>query len=323
VRTTTGGLWTARLTVPGGTATRLMQAIETELEPDALALTRFEHRGGAAWRIEAIYDSEPDTDTLRRRLAPIGAAKFPLAIRRLPQRNWLDEIQRQMPAVRAGRFFVHGSHVALKPPRGTIPFLVDAGLAFGTGHHETTRGCLLALDRLARRGFEFRRPLDLGCGTAVLAMAAARLWKVPVIAADTDPTAVTVARETVAENNLSGSIRCVRSDGYAGRAVHEGGPYDLVTANILAGPLIRLAPGLARHTGPGAVAILAGLLAPQADAIVAAHEAVGFDLVDQHLEGDWPVLVLQKKGKRRKAGKRKRRPQGKGRRLADRQETKN
>ena len=323
MRATSGGLWTARLTVPGNTAPRLMQAIETELEPDALALTRFEHRGGAAWRIEAIYDSEPDEDALRRRLAAIGVVKFPLAIRRLPQRNWLDEIQRQMPAVRAGRFYVHGSHVALKPPRGTIPFLVDAGLAFGTGHHETTRGCLLALDRLARRGFEFRRPLDLGCGTAVLAMAAARLWDVPVVAADTDPTAVAVARETVAANDLAGPIRCVRSHGYAGRAVREGGPYDLVTANILAGPLIRLAPGLARHTAPGAVAILAGLLAPQESAIVAAHEAVGFDLIDRRREGDWPILVLQKTGRGRKAGKRKRRPQGKGRRLAVRQEPKN
>jgi ribosomal protein L11 methyltransferase len=323
MRTTTGGLWTVRLTVPGDTAVRLMQAIETALEPDALALTRFEHRGGAAWRIEAIYDIEPDADTVRRQLAPIGAAKFPLAIRRLPQRNWLDEIQRQMPAVRAGRFFVHGSHVALEPPRGTIPFLVDAGLAFGTGHHETTRGCLLALDRLARQGYRFRRPLDLGCGTAVLAMAAARLWSVRVLAADTDPTAVAVARETVAANGLSDEIRCVRSHGYAASAVRTGEPYDLVTANILAGPLIRLAPGLARHTGPGAVAILAGLLAPQENAIVAAHAAVGFSLLDRRLEGDWPILVLQKKGKGQKAGKRKRRPQGKGRRLAVRQETKN
>jgi ribosomal protein L11 methyltransferase len=314
MRSTTGGLWTARVTVPGDTATRLMQAIESVLEPDALALTRFEHKGGVAWRIEAIYDAEPDGKALRRRLAPIDAARYPLAIRRLPQRNWLEEIQRQMPAVRAGRFFVHGSHVDLKPPRGTIPFLVDAGLAFGTGHHETTRGCLLALDRLARRGFRFRRPLDLGCGTAVLAMAAARLWSVPVIAADTDPTAVAVARETVVANGLAGEIRCVRSHGYAGRAVRDGGPYDLVTANILAGPLIRLAPGLARHTGPGAVAILAGLLAPQEAAILAAHEAAGFTLIDRRREGDWPILVLQKKGKGRKAGKRKRRPQGKGRR---------
>lgn len=308
MRTTTGGLWTARITVPGDTAPLLMQAIETVLEPDALALTRFEHRGGAAWRIEAIYDAEPDADILRGRLASIGAVRYPRAIRRLPQRDWLEEIQRQMPAVRAGRFFVHGSHVALKRPRGTIPFLVDAGLAFGTGHHETTRGCLLALDRLARQGYRFRKPLDLGCGTGVLAMASSRLWDVPVIAADTDPTAVTVARETVAANDMSDKIRCVRSHGYAGRAVREGGPYDLVTANILAGPLIRLAPGLARHTRPRAVAILAGLLALQEDAILAAHEAVGFTPIDRHQEGDWPILVLQK------TGKRKRRPQGKGRR---------
>jgi ribosomal protein L11 methyltransferase len=167
--------------------------------------------------------------------------------------------------------------------------------------------------------------LDLGCGTAVLAMAAAHLWDGAVLAADNDPAAVAVARAGVAANGLRGRIRVLRSDGYRAAALRTGAPYDLVIANILAGPLIALAGGLARHTHAGSVAILAGLLRPQERAVIAAHEQAGFRVVDRRLEGDWPILVLEKRrtggprragrtGPRSPAPKRKRRLQGKSRR---------
>ena len=327
MRATTGGLWAARLDVPASTPPLLMAAIENVLEPEALSVSRFERRGGEQWRIEAVYDFEPDAAALNGRLRPMLKRDPRLSVRRVPQRDWLAEIARQMPAVRAGRFFVRGSHVEARPPRGAVTLTVDPGLAFGTGHHETTSGCLRALDRLARRGHRFRRILDLGCGTAVLAMAAAHLWDGEVRAADNDPAAVAVAREVVAQNGLARRVRIGRSEGYRGAIVRNGAPYDLVIANILAGPLIELAPGLARHTKKGSVVVLAGLLRPQEADVAAAHAALGFERLDRRIEGDWPILVLQRTGRAgvaQKAGtrlsrsigaKEKRRPQGKSRRF--------
>lgn len=326
MQATTGGLWAARLDLPASTPLLLMAAIENVLEPLALSVSRFERRGGAQWRIEAIFDAEPDGAALSLPLRTMLKRDPKLVVRRVPQRDWLAEIARQMPGVRAGRFFVRGSHVQGPSPRGAVTLTVDPGLAFGTGHHETTSGCLRALDRLKRRGRRVGNVLDLGCGTGVLAMAAAHLWPAAaILAADNDPAAVTVAREVVALNDLAGRIRCTRSEGYRAAAVRNGAPYDLVIANILAGPLIALADGLARHTNPGSVALLAGLLRPQEAAILDAHARVGLRLIDRRLEGDWPILVLEKSAARSRtalrtkaAPKRKRRLQGKSRRLGRR-----
>ena len=319
MQATTGGLWAARLDLPAATPPLLMAAIENVLEPLALSVSRFERRGGAQWRIEAIFDAEPDGAALAAPLRAMLKRDPKLVVRRVPQRDWLAEIARQMPGVRAGRFFVRGSHVEGPSPRGAVTLTVDPGLAFGTGHHETTSGCLRALDRLARNGRRMCDVLDLGCGTGVLAMAAAHLWPdAAILAADNDPAAVTVAREVVNLNDLSKRIRTARSEGYRAASVRNGAPYDLVIANILAGPLIALAEGLARHTKPGSVALLAGLLRPQEAAILEAHARVGFRLIDRRLEGDWPILVLEKTGARARsakpAPKRKRRLQGKSRR---------
>ena len=322
MQATTGGLWAARLDLPASTPPLLMAAIENVLEPLALSVSCFERRGGAQWRIEAIFDAEPDGAALAAPLRKMLKRDPKLVVRRVPQRDWLAEIARQMPGVRAGRFFVRGSHVEGPSPRGAVTLTVDPGLAFGTGHHETTSGCLRALDRLARNGRRMRNVLDLGCGTGVLAMAAAHLWPdASILAADNDPAAVTVAREVVALNDLAKRVRCARSEGYRAAAVRNGAPYDLVIANILAGPLIALAEGLAHHTKPGSVALLAGLLRPQESAILEAHGRVGFRLIERRLEGDWPILVLEKSAalarrtKRKSAApKSKRRLQGKSRR---------
>jgi ribosomal protein L11 methyltransferase len=317
MRATTGGLWAARLDLPATTPPLLMAAIENVLEPAALSVSRFEHRGGTRWRIEAIFERAPNGARLSDGIRAILRRDPKLAVRRLPQRNWLAEIARQMPAVRAGRFFVRGRHVEGPSPRGTVTLTVDPGLAFGTGHHETTSGCLRALDRLARQGRQFRRILDLGCGTGILAMAAAHLWQGAVLAADNDRAAVAVAREVVAGNGLAARIEVVLSEGYRAKPVRAGAPYDLVIANILAGPLIALAAGLARQTRKGSVAVLAGLLRAQEAAVIAAHERVGFRLLDRRVEGDWPILVLEKhadRRARRRARKTKRRLQGKSRR---------
>jgi ribosomal protein L11 methyltransferase len=150
MQATEGGLWAARLDLPAMTPPLLMAAIENLLEPEAFSVSRFERRGGAVWRIEAIFEHRPNQAALARGATAILKRAAKLVVQPVRQRDWLAEIQRQMPAVRAGRFWVAGSHVKGGNPRGTVRLVIDAGLAFGTGHHETTRGCLLALDRLAR-----------------------------------------------------------------------------------------------------------------------------------------------------------------------------
>jgi ribosomal protein L11 methyltransferase len=270
-------LWTVRLTVPAGReAAARVGSLEAAMEPHAVAVSSFEVEGGRAWVVEGLCAGKAAAGRLGRALAGLGEGGAALAP--LPPRDWVAESQRGLAAFRAGRFWVHGAHETARPPRGAVPLQVDAGLAFGTGRHETTRGCLLALDRLARQR-AVRRPLDLGCGSGILAIAMAKLWDAPgdvsVLAVDNDPQAVAVARENAALNGVGERVRAVVGGGYGAAAIRAAAPFDLVAANILARPLIRLAPGLARALAPGGVAILSGLLDEQADAVMAAHRRRG------------------------------------------------
>lgn len=167
-------------------------------------------------------------------------------------------------------------------------------MAFGTGHHGTTQGCLRALDRLAGQGFVGRRVLDLGCGSAVLAMAAARIWPGEFLASDIDAVAVEVAQANVVANGLDGRVRCIEAEGLEHPALREGAPYDLIFANILKGPLLALAPGITQSLAPGGKVILSGLLNEQAAEVIAVYSALG-NSVDHHEEiGDWSTLTMSK-----------------------------
>ena len=168
-------------------------------------------------------------------------------------------------------------------------------MTFGTGHHGTTQGCLRALDRLATAGLNPARIADIGCGTAVLAMAAARVWPVTVLASDIDPVAVEVAEANVAVNDLVGRVRCIEAVGLDHPELVALQPFDLVFANILKGPLIDLAPGIGAATAPGGHAILSGLLNEQADEVRAAYEAAGFTLAEAEQLGDWTTLTLERR----------------------------
>jgi ribosomal protein L11 methyltransferase len=223
--------------------------------------------------------------------AAAGVAAPAFEIEALPELDWVAESQRSLPPVRAGRFHIHGSHVTAPPPAASIPILIDANAAFGTGRHESTRGCLIALTGLAkRRGF--RRPLDMGCGSGVLAIAMAKLWPVAVVAADNDATALRVARDNARINGVAARLRCVASDGYRSAALARRAPFDLIVANILAEPLAAMAGDLARHLAPGGVAVLSGLLAGQQRAVFAPHRGRGLRLESRILLGDWATLVL-------------------------------
>jgi len=297
------GLWTVRLRLDAGAA----PAAEAALEPFAAALSRFEVAGGKCWDVEALVQGKPDRPAIRAALAGLGEPVF----LPLPARDWVALSRRRLPAIAAGRFYLRGQHVEGPTPRGKIALVIDAGTAFGTGRHETTKGCLIALDRMARQGRRFRRVLDLGCGSGILALAAAKLWKPSVLAADSDKEAVRVARLNLAINGAEEWVAVVRSHGYGAAAIRRRQPFDLILANILARPLCRMAPSLARHLAPGGRAVLSGLLRSQEADVLAAHRRQGLDLDFALHFGDWSVLVLKKP--RRRGGrstKAKRRPGG-------------
>ncbi|HEY2890441.1 MAG TPA: 50S ribosomal protein L11 methyltransferase [Dongiaceae bacterium] len=288
-------LWTVRLRTTAGDAA----AAESALEPFAIALSRYEIEGGRRWEVEALIDGQPKRAAIRKALAEWAKPDFA----RLPSRDWVAQSRRALPAITAGRFYLRGAHVKGATPRGKIALQVDAGAAFGTGRHETTRGCLLALDRLARRR-RFKHPLDLGCGSGVLALAAASLWPVKVLAADNDPDAVRVARENAVINGLDRRLSVVKSSGYGAGAIRRAAPFDLIMANILARPLYRMAGSLARHLAPGGSAVLSGILASQEQLVLHAQLQHGLELDFRLRLGDWSVLVLRQPRARKPRGRR-------------------
>jgi len=274
-------------------AQALGEALEW-LEPEPTGIGVFELEDGSGlWEVGAYFTEPPDEIALTLMAAAHGAAEF--AVSELPEIDWVAHVRRVLKPVEAGRFFVHGSHDADKLPAGRIGLWIEAAMAFGTGHHGTTLGCLRAIDRLVEAGVTPERVIDLGCGTAVLAMAAARVWPGTVLASDIDAVAVEVATANVIANGLHGRVEVVEAAGFDHGLIRSRAPFDLVIANILKGPLIDLAPEIARHTVPGGRAILSGLLADQAEAVLAAYTAQGFVLAGREEIGDWATLVLTRR----------------------------
>jgi len=216
-----------------------------------------------------------------------------ISIERLAPRDWVTENQESFPPIRVGGFFIHGSHHRQAPPPGSIALRIDAATAFGTGEHATTRGCLLALTALAKRR-RFRRVLDVGTGTGILAMAAARRWSCKVLAADIDAGSLHVAQVNLRGNRLAGLVRLVRSDGYRHPAIRRMVPFDLVTANILARPLAAMAGDLAANLAANGVAVLSGLLTRQVPLVLAAHRAHRLMLRRRIAVEGWETLVLSR-----------------------------
>ena len=289
-------LWQSRFVVPG----EAVELFLAELEDAALSVSAFEEpeRGGddgGVWRVELIHRGEPDKQELAGRLAPLaersGVERIDITIAPLATANWLARVAASFTPQRIGRFWVHGSHVREAPPPGALPIRLDAGVAFGSGEHASTRGCLLALDEFARRR-RFGRVLDMGCGSGILAIAAAKCWPARALAVDNDPQAVRVARENAERNGVAGRVRARWSEGYRSPAVRAAGPYDLIFANILADPLCRMARDLARHLAPGGSAILSGLFDRQAPGVIEAHRAAGLRLRRCIQLEIWTTLVV-------------------------------
>lgn len=279
-------LWQARLVLP----TRRALLAEEALEPHALGLSRFEARpDGSLWQVEALFNGMPPAALL----APF-AEEGGLVVQKVNERDWVALSQSELPPITAGRFHLHGSHDAPHPLPHMRDLLVEAGQAFGTGRHETTKGCLLLLDRLARHRRRPRRILDLGCGSGVLALAAARVWRRRVTASDIDPVAVRVTRENARLNGEQARLRCLVAPGLKGRAFQDAGHFDLVLANILAGPLVVLAPGLSRRVAPGGRVILSGLLVAQEQAVINAYRRRGLRLSGRLRLQGWTTLQMER-----------------------------
>lgn len=286
--------WTALTTLPGREAAEALAAqAEAVLDPEPSGSGVFEIEDGSdRWEVGLYFTDAPDEVALALLAAAAGAQPF--AVSELPEVDWVAHVRRELSPVVAGRFFVHGAHDADKVPEGAEPLLIEAAMAFGTGHHGTTKGCLEALDRLAREGVAPRRIADIGCGTGVLAMAAARLWPHVVLAGDMDPVAVDTAAANVIANGLAGRVECVVSEGFRHPLLDEAAPYDLVLANILKQPLIDLAPEMAARIVPGGRAVLSGILVPQAAEVIAAYEAEGFAVEHRDDLGEWTTLVMRR-----------------------------
>jgi ribosomal protein L11 methyltransferase len=244
------------------------------------------------WLIHAYFDRQPVGDEIAI-LTSLGTG--PPQIEKLGEEDWVTMSQAGFQPIRAGRFTVHTP--TCPPEAERINFEIDAGLAFGTGQHATTSGCLAALDRLERQRAQFGNVADIGTGTGLLAFAALSLWpKAKCIATDIDPVAVDVARENAAINGVklghaAGELLLAVADGMDSPMLAARAPFDLIIANILAGPLIELAPDFGNALAIGGTLVLAGLLDSQADQVIAAHEKLSLNLRDRG-SGDWPVLVL-------------------------------
>lgn len=270
-------------------------ALQDFLEPPPDALTVFEN-GPDRWRVEAYFDATEGPRDIVSELAGFLPEPLPaFAVEDVPELNWVAISQAALPPVRAGRFTIHGSHDSERVARGPNTILIDAGEAFGTAHHATTLGCLLAIDRLVRSQ-TFNAVLDLGCGSGVLAIAVAKsLPHSQILAADMDAQSVKVAAENVRLNGSARQIRVTQASTATHPDIRSRAPFDLLIANILAGPLIQLAPSLARAVTKGGTLVLSGILIPQAPEVIANYLTQGFSLLRHDRITGWSTLTFARR----------------------------
>jgi ribosomal protein L11 methyltransferase len=278
------------------TAKRVVDLLTESFFEGQAAIAAFEGPGGR-WDITVHFAQAPDQASIRElvAIAAGGEVARDISFDTVEAKDWVKATLEELVPVRAGRFIVHGRHDRAKVPPNKLGIEIEAALAFGTGHHGTTRGCLLLLDQVLKAGRP-RRVLDLGTGTGVLAIAAAKALHGAVLASDIDPASVRVARDNARLNDVGNLVQTIRATGFSAPPFKAHRPFDLVLANILANPLRQLATPMARHLAPSASVILSGLLPHQASGVIAAYRARGLVLL-RHLriEG-WSSLLMRKAG---------------------------
>ena len=274
----------------------VVPAYEAALLAVSATIALFHDEATDHWRIEAVRDTLADQDALQAALAlaaGLTGHEAPMSRSLTESDGWLARTVEAFPEQQIGRrFLIRPTHVAPRPSYGRIALTLDAGLAFGSGEHASTQGCLMALERMPQRA---RHVLDVGSGSGILAMGAAKLFHVRALATDIDPWSVRVAEENAKINGLRSRLRAILATGYRHRAITRGAPYDLIFANILARPLCAMACDLAAHLRPGGTAILAGLLGKQVRMVLAAHRRAGLVLERRISLGPWATLVLRRR----------------------------
>jgi ribosomal protein L11 methyltransferase len=284
----------ARLTANENTARNLVAALGESFDADECVVSAFENPTGD-WQV-AIYFRAPPNETAVRALVALAAGADvanALVFETVKATDWVSASLEGLAPVQAGRFVVHGAHDRARVAVNRIGIEIEAALAFGTGHHGTTRGCLLALDAIAKA----RRPsniLDIGTGSGVLAIAAARAFRHPVLASDIDVSAVRVARENARRNRAGPAVTIIHAKGVGARLLRQRGPFDLVFANILLGPLKTLARPIRMLAAPGAHIVLSGLMPAHANAALSAYHAQGLALRRRIDLDGWTTLILRR-----------------------------
>ena len=270
--------------------------VDAVSERDDLALTASAHENEETgeWVFEATCDSPPDVAAFSELARQVLGGDVAFSVAPIdPEINWVAKSLEGLAPVIAGGFYVYGSHETAPMPEGLTPMKIDAAQAFGTGHHETTTGCLEAIEALLTERTPTRM-IDIGTGTGVLAIALAKRLEAVILATDIDPIAVTTTIDNAVENGVGEQIDAVEATGLDHDEITARAPYDLVVANILAGPLTELTPGVGTNTQPGGTAILSGILNTQADGVIAAYQTAGFALKDHLKRKEWTTLVLEK-----------------------------
>jgi len=264
-----------------------------DLEDLALSTSAFETPEGD-WVFEATCDGKPDVERFNELAKTVlnGAVEF--TISQVPDKDWVAHSLEGLSAIDTGEFLVHGSHEASEISPSKIAIQIDAGQAFGTGHHETTTGCLEALSLIAQSDLNPTNILDLGTGTGILAIAAAKRLDQRVLATDIDKKAVEVTLDNAAINGVADKLDTAIATGMDHEVFEQKGPFDLVFANILAGPLVELAPEIAKHMWVDGILVLAGLLNRQADGVIEAYAENKIALLERVEKGDWTILRLQR-----------------------------
>lgn len=293
--------WRLSFRVPLLAVLAFEEALSEDADMDGvLAVSSFEDPADHAfWTVQILFSEPPLVEEVRAILAPLADALSldvpEFAVTEVEQEDWHNALTRDFPPLVIGRFFVHGAHAKALKPAHLAPLQVEAGMAFGSGEHATTSGCLHLLERLARANMHCERVLDVGCGSGILAIAAARCFpRARMIATDIDAVSVRIANDNIRINRVSGRVRAAAAHGYRHRLVAANAPYDIILANILARPLISLSHDLAAHLRHGGYAILSGLLTSQEPAVLAAHRRQGLKLAGHFRKDGWSALLLKK-----------------------------
>lgn len=296
--------WKTELIVPFW----LMPMVDTTLEPYFEGMSWFavlpdnergdELEADEPWRLEAVTPNKPNIQQIEAVLALVSKnAGYEIAgitLEQAEERDWIKENLEQFPPIIADDFYVYGSHITGDIPQGKIGIKMDASQAFGTGKHATTKSCLLSLLQLKQQNIDIRTALDMGTGSGILSIAMAKLWNCHILAVDIDELAPVIVKRYAQDNNVSHAITALVGDGYKAKEVVDALAFDCIMANILANPLIDMAPALAQKLKKGGYAILSGFLTQDWDRVQKAHEAQGLVAQSHIIDDNWVALIMQK-----------------------------